>query len=71
MAKLVFYSDKIIKENRKVDYELINVLNKKNPSIVYIPSCSDLLRKYFTPKVEYYNALRIENILIKITSILM
>ncbi|MEG0308357.1 MAG: Type 1 glutamine amidotransferase-like domain-containing protein [Clostridium sp.] len=62
MAKLVLYSDQIIKENRKVDYELLKLLNKTSPSIAYIPSCSDLSRKYFNPKVEYYNALGIENI---------
>jgi len=56
MAKLILYSDQIIKENRKVDCELLNAFNKNSPSIAYIPSCSDLSRKYFKPKVEYYNA---------------
>lgn len=58
----MLYSDQIIKENRKVDYELLRLLNKKNPSIGYIPSCSDLTRKYFNPKVKYYNELGISNI---------
>ncbi|MGH4119162.1 Type 1 glutamine amidotransferase-like domain-containing protein [Clostridium sp.] len=62
MRKIVLYSDQIIKENRKVDYELLRLLNKKNPSIGYIPSCSDLTRKYFNPKVKYYNELGISNI---------
>ena len=39
MRKIVLYSDQIIKANRKVDYELLRLLNKKNPSIGYIPSC--------------------------------
>ncbi|MPQ31378.1 peptidase S51 [Clostridium estertheticum] len=62
MRKIVLYSDQIIKENRKIDYELLRLLNKKNPSIGYIPSCSDLTRKYFNPKVQYYNELGISNI---------
>lgn len=62
MAKLILYSDQLIEENRKVDNELLNLFNKKNPSIAYIPSCSDLSRKYFNPKVEYYKSLGIENI---------
>ncbi|MBX4260405.1 Type 1 glutamine amidotransferase-like domain-containing protein (plasmid) [Clostridium estertheticum] len=60
MAKLILYSDQLIDGNRKVDNELLNLLNKKNPSIAYIPSCSDLSRKYFKPKVKYYNALGIK-----------
>lgn len=62
MAKLILYSDQLIKENRKIDDELLKMLNKKNPSIAYIPSCSDISRKYFKPKVKYYNTLGIENI---------
>jgi len=62
MAKLILYSDQIIKENRKVDCELLNAFNKNSPSIAYIPSCSDLSRKYFKPKVEYYKDLGIRNI---------
>jgi len=62
LRKIVLYSDQIIKANRKVDYELLQLLNKKNPSIGYIPSCSDLTRKYFNPKVQYYNELGISNI---------
>jgi len=62
MAKLVLYSDQVIEENRKIDNELIKLFNNKNPSIAYIPSCSDISRKYFKHKVEYYNTLGIENI---------
>ena len=58
----MLYSDQIIEESRKVDYELLRLLNKKNPSIGYIPSCSDLTRKYFNPKVQYYNELGISDI---------
>lgn len=62
MAKLILYSDQIIEENKKVDNELLNLLGKSNPSIGYIPSCSDLKRKYFNPKIEYYKTLGIHDI---------
>ena len=62
MRKIVLYSDQMIEENRKVDYELLRLLNKKSPSIGYVPSCSDLTRKYFNEKVEYYNKLGITDI---------
>jgi len=62
MAKLVLYSDQFIEENKKVDKELLNLFNKSNPSIAYIPSESSLTRKYFDEKVEYYKALGIENL---------
>ena len=62
MAKLVLYSDQFIEENKKVDKELLNLFNKSNPSIAYIPSESSLARKYFDEKVEYYKALGIENL---------
>lgn len=59
MAKLVLYSDQVIDENRKVDDELLKLFNKTSPSIAYIPSCSDLTRKYFKEKIDYYKALGI------------
>jgi len=62
MAKLVLYSDQFIEENKKVDKELLNLFNKSNPSIAYIPSESSLARKYFDEKVEYYQALGIEDL---------
>lgn len=60
--KLALYSDQIIKENRKVDIELLKLFNKSKPSIAYIPSCSDLQRKYYIPKVEYYKNLGVEQV---------
>jgi dipeptidase E len=62
MAKLVLYSDQLIEKNRKVDNELLKLFNKTSPSIAYIPSCSDLTRKYFNQKIEYYKALGIEDL---------
>jgi dipeptidase E len=62
MAKLVLYSDQVIEKNRKVDNELLKLFNKTSPSIAYIPSCSDLTRKYFNQKIDYYKALGIEDL---------
>lgn len=62
MAKLVLYSDQIIEENKKVDEELLKLFDKSNPSIAYIPSCSDPSRKYFNQKVEYYKSMGIEDL---------
>jgi len=52
--KLVLYSDQEIPENKKVDLKLLELLGKSKPQIGYIPSRSDLERKYFGEKVEYY-----------------
>lgn len=62
MAKLVLYSDQVIKTNKKVDIELLKLLNKNNASIAYIPSASDPTRKYFQAKVNYYKDLGINNV---------
>ncbi len=62
MAKLVLYSDQVINENRKVDYELLKLINKNSPSIAYIPSSCDATRIYFNQKVEYYKALGITDL---------
>jgi dipeptidase E len=62
MAKLVLYSDQVSEKNRKVDNELLKLFNKTSSSIAYIPSCSDLTRKYFNQKIDYYKALGIEDL---------
>jgi dipeptidase E len=62
MARLVLYSDQIIEANEKVDKELLKLFNKNNPSIAYIPSASDVSRKYYNQKVEYYRSLGITNL---------
>ena len=61
MSKLILYSDQI-NEKRELDHELLRLLNKQNPSIGYIPSASDLTRKYFNVKVDYYKDLGITNL---------
>jgi len=59
----MFYSDQIIGKSDNPDEELLNLLNKKNPRLAYIPSCADLSRKYYNQKVEYYKRLGIDNLL--------
>ena len=61
MAKLVLYSDQIY-EDRKVDKWLRKFLNKMNPSIGYIPSCSDLTRTYYNQRVDYYKTMGVQKV---------
>lgn len=61
--KLVLYSDQSIEANKKVDIELLKLINKEKPHIGYIASGSDITRTYFNLKVEYYRNLGVDNIL--------
>ena len=61
--KLVLYSDQSIEANKKIDIELLKLINKEKPHIGYITSGSDITRLYFNPKVEYYRNLGVENVL--------
>lgn len=61
MRKIVLYSDQI-QEDRKLDYELLRLLNKENPSIAYLRSSSDITGKYFNSVVKYYKNLGINNV---------
>jgi dipeptidase E len=61
MKKLVFYSDQVFRGNNKVDAGLINLIDKPNPKIGYIPSCGDKERIYFRENCEYYRKLGFEN----------
>lgn len=63
MMKLIFYSDQIIGKSEKLDKKLISLIDKKNPKLAFIPSCSDITRKYYNEKVEYYGRLGINNLL--------
>lgn len=63
MRKLIFYSDQIVGKTDKLDLELLSLIGKKNPKLAYIPSCSDLTRKYYNQKVEYYKRLGINNLI--------
>jgi len=62
MKKLVLYSDQIIDKTKDVDVALLNLLNQQNPKIGYIPSCSDLTRKYFNERIDYYKTLGITDL---------
>ncbi|SDY83108.1 dipeptidase E [Bacillus sp. 166amftsu] len=61
MRKIVLYSDQV-QEDRKLDYELLRLLNKENPSIAYLRSSSDVTGKYFNYVVKYYRELGISNV---------
>ncbi|PFY00269.1 peptidase S51, partial [Bacillus pseudomycoides] len=61
MRKMILYSDQI-QEDRKLDYELLRLLNKENPSIAYLRSSSDETGKYFNNVVKYYRDLGISKV---------
>ncbi|WP_257206040.1 Type 1 glutamine amidotransferase-like domain-containing protein [Bacillus wiedmannii] len=61
MRKIVLYSDQV-QEDRKLDYELLRLLNKENPSIAYLRASSDVTGKYFNYVVKYYRYLGINNV---------
>ena len=61
--KLVLYSDQFDSRSNKIDRELMNLLATKEPKIGYIPSSSDLTRKYYQQRVEYYQRMGINNIM--------
>ncbi|MGD9679356.1 MAG: Type 1 glutamine amidotransferase-like domain-containing protein [Vulcanibacillus sp.] len=63
MKKLILYSDQIQDKSELIDIELITIINYDNPKIGYIPSSSDLNRKYFNQKIEYYEKLGITNLI--------
>jgi len=62
MKKLVLHSDQI-QGHKKVDLAFMELLGKKGPRLAYIPSQSDLQRRYFNEKVEWYKQFGITNLL--------
>lgn len=62
MKRLILYSDQVPGKSGNVDMALIEMLNKDNPRIAYIPSHSDLTRKYFSQKKAYYGSLGIHDL---------
>ncbi|NJJ42448.1 Type 1 glutamine amidotransferase-like domain-containing protein [Paenibacillus apii] len=62
MIKLVLLSDLTDEENKEIDRRLLSLFDDVNPSIGYIPSCSDLNGKYFKKILEYYNKLGIAKV---------
>lgn len=62
MKKLVLHSDQIPGKTQ-VDEVFLNFFENKKPKIAYIPSKSDLTRKYFNKKVEWYKQFGINDFL--------
>lgn len=62
MKKIVLHSDQVSGKTQ-VDEALIKLFASKSPKIAYIPSQSDLQRKYFNQKVEWYKQFDITDLL--------
>ncbi len=62
MTTLVLLSDLVFESNDKLDQRIRSLFNSEQPSIGYIPSCSDPERKYFEHTRRYYNQIGIDNI---------
>lgn len=58
--KLVLYSDQVIPENRNVDVQLLQLLQKEQPVIGYIPSSSDPTKEWFHSRKAYYRKYNLE-----------
>ncbi|MBY0118058.1 Type 1 glutamine amidotransferase-like domain-containing protein [Paenibacillus sp. FSL L8-0435] len=62
MTTLVLLSDLLFESNDKLDQRIRSLFESAQPSIGYIPSCSDPERKYFEHTRRYYNKLGVDNI---------
>jgi len=62
MTTLVLLSDLVFESNDKLDQRIRSLFESAQPSIGYIPSCSDPERKYFEHTRRYYNQIGIDNI---------
>ncbi|MBU4510342.1 Type 1 glutamine amidotransferase-like domain-containing protein [bacterium] len=62
MKKLVLHSDQV-HDHKEVVLAFIELLGKKSPRLAYIPSQSDLQRRYFNEKVEWYKQFGITDML--------
>ncbi len=62
MKKLVLHSDQI-QGHKKVDLSFMELCGKKSPKLAYITSQSDLQRRYFNEKVEWYKQFGIIDLL--------
>ena len=60
---IIFYSDQVIPENERLDRRFLEMVNKDQPKLAYIPSASDGTRKYYREKCEYYKRYGIEDLL--------
>jgi len=50
-------------KTKEIDNELLKLLSNDNPKIGYIPSCSDVNRKYFNERKEHYRKLGITDLI--------
>ncbi|WP_145320048.1 Type 1 glutamine amidotransferase-like domain-containing protein [Paenibacillus xylanexedens] len=62
MTTLVLLSDLVFQSNEKLDQRIRSLFDRDQPSIGYVPSCSDPNRKYFEHTRLYYNQLGIDTI---------
>lgn len=62
MRKLVLHSDQV-KGKTQMDEASLSLFNSPKSKIAYIPSQSDLERKYFNEKVEWYKQFGITDLL--------
>ncbi len=62
MKKLVLHSDQI-EGKTQIDEACLRMFDSQKPKIAYIPSQSDLQRKYFNQKVEWYKQFGIDDLL--------
>ncbi|MEK4661764.1 Type 1 glutamine amidotransferase-like domain-containing protein [Priestia sp. FSL H7-0729] len=62
MTTLVLLSDLVFESNDKLNQKIRSIFHSEQPSIGYIPSCSDPERRYFEHTRRYYNQIGIDNI---------
>ncbi|MEO2260356.1 MULTISPECIES: Type 1 glutamine amidotransferase-like domain-containing protein [Paenibacillus] len=62
MTTLVLLSDLVFESNDKLNQRILSLFHSEQPSIGYIPSCSDPERRYFEHTGRYYNQIGIDNI---------
>ncbi len=55
--KLVLFSDYKYVNAQEVETRLIELIGKNKPTVGYISSCPDLMRKYYNETKEYYSKL--------------
>ncbi|MCP1183001.1 Type 1 glutamine amidotransferase-like domain-containing protein [Paenibacillus sp. 1781tsa1] len=62
MTTLILLSDLVFESNDKLNQKIRSLFHSEQPSIGYIPSCSDPQRRYFEHTRRYYNQIGIDNI---------
>ncbi len=62
MSNLILYSDQVSAENEEVHKHMFSVVGKRNPKIIYVPSCGDKDRKYYNEQKLFYKSLGIDQV---------